>query len=277
MNASLKARVARCVLILVTAVLVGCGGGTTGTDGGGVNVRFSGTVSNTIGNPVENATVVIEESGDAAQTDNQGRFEIQTNLDSSEATLRIITADTEGVTHIQNIPSVESNVAIIVEFDLESGGIILENVEVEVQEIETPVPVETQGDTGPSATPTPETTQESLVEGNIALRYFGNLKGARVRVVGFGKETKSDSRGFFRLRFPVGQRTVTLQITSQFGSGTVKFGNLPARPIRLVADILLGPPADQIIPSDETVVGEIYSADSILTIANQSQVIKERK
>lgn len=74
-------------IILALAAVSGCGGGTSGT---GLS-NYEGQLRSVSGEPIPNATLTIVESGDAAVTDENGSFVIQTEPLPEPATILIET------------------------------------------------------------------------------------------------------------------------------------------------------------------------------------------
>jgi hypothetical protein len=66
----------RLIILIFITLLIGCGGGTTGSasTGGFVEKTFFGQLNDIDGNPLVNAKVEIIETGDSAITDKDGKF-----------------------------------------------------------------------------------------------------------------------------------------------------------------------------------------------------------
>lgn len=81
--------VAVAFLSSVLALLPNCGGGTSGTDSGGGSTRFFGTVLDSNNQPVQQAGVAIEETGDEGVSDADGKFEFQSLVTTPKITLLV--------------------------------------------------------------------------------------------------------------------------------------------------------------------------------------------
>lgn len=73
-----------CLLFLV--LLIGCGGGSSGT---GTKSSFEGIVQTVSGDPYSGATVTLLETGDSTTTDGSGQFILESEFSKSEATFEI--------------------------------------------------------------------------------------------------------------------------------------------------------------------------------------------
>lgn len=90
-------------LISLTFVfnLLGCGGGTSGTDGG-TNIKtlkIVGRVLNENNSPLQSTELSVLESGDQASTDINGYFSLNTELDKQEVTFIVKFEDNETTTN----------------------------------------------------------------------------------------------------------------------------------------------------------------------------------
>lgn len=100
--------------VLAGIVISGCAGAGGGTEGTGFKSIQGAIVEN--GVPVAGSTVTIEETGDSAVTDEQGRFSIDSvalDISESQVTLRVEDQRSfSAVTQISNIPNGEADVVV---------------------------------------------------------------------------------------------------------------------------------------------------------------------
>jgi hypothetical protein len=81
-------------LSILCIVLTACGGGTSGTDGGGTVVR--GRLISSDGTALSGYTIIISETSDSALSKIDGTFEIALSETPSEISFTIITPRTVG-------------------------------------------------------------------------------------------------------------------------------------------------------------------------------------
>lgn len=121
--------------------LQGCGGGTTGTGGTGSS-QFSGRISSFNGEPVAGANVVLEETGDTAISDSEGKFDMESVLPGDSATFLVETTHSQASTALTNIPPGPHDVTVELTLDEKKN-----TVTIQAQSIKPP--------TKPRKTPTP--------------------------------------------------------------------------------------------------------------------------
>src|SRR4051812_114520 len=96
--------------IILFILSPGCGGGTTGT--GGTGSDFVGRVLTETGGPVSDATITIAETGDSTNSDPAGDFNLQSNVEGTEATLLVETPKSHGEAKVDGLPGVPATVEI---------------------------------------------------------------------------------------------------------------------------------------------------------------------
>ena len=223
-----------------------CGGGTSGTDGGGVIVK--GLITETDGSPAEGVTVSIRESGDSASTDSSGAFLISSALTGNEVTLELERNDESAfVSPISIDPANTSEVQITVSLSSEEFTVNAVSVEVIPLNADradpgdgsgggTPPP--TDGGARPSPTPTPE-LQLSIVRGTILGNDGNPLAGARIEVVSTGDSDRTDSNGAFRIDTDLDSGSLELSISYEGFQGSIRFGSIPDPPIRATVNLIV--------------------------------------
>lgn len=98
-------------LILVLLLLVQCGGGSEGT--GNVNTKtLSGNVRMSDGEPLVDAEVTVQETGDSTTTDSVGSFLLQTETDASILNLLIEKGALRASTTLSGLDEFTSNVKV---------------------------------------------------------------------------------------------------------------------------------------------------------------------
>ena len=94
-----------CLWIPLLFILVGCGGGTVGTDGGGGGgTKILGLIQNSRGEPVVGATVEIANNTTPIVTDSKGRFTADQVIETPELTLQIRTDGTASRVTLVDLP-----------------------------------------------------------------------------------------------------------------------------------------------------------------------------
>lgn len=236
----------RSICAILVLLLTGCGGGTSGTDGGS-SVRIGGIIQDTSGAPLSGVQVVVDESGDSDKTDNQGAFLIETVIPTSSATLRIAAGTTEGSTVVHDIPTDGSAIAVSVTIDPGSGSI--EVTEISVVPIEEPTIAPTPATSrtpqaappsvtsSPTPTPTAAPRTDSVLEGTILIFNGKPLSGAFVTLMEEDATSITSQSGYFRFRYPAGARTLHLDIRSDVGRGIITLSRLPTEPRRISVTI----------------------------------------
>lgn len=98
-------------------ILVSCaGGGTSGTGVASARI-LSGTVTQSEGEPVANAVVTIEETGESDLTDENGRFEIGTDLVADSYNIQIQGENLDTTVAVDTVSSDTQNMQVDIGLD----------------------------------------------------------------------------------------------------------------------------------------------------------------
>jgi hypothetical protein len=116
------------LLLLFTAVLFGCAGGTRGT-GGAELTGFKGFVLLDSGEPVAGAAVTLINTGEVTQSADDGSFSVESEV-SGEVTFEISQGDTTGTVTISGVPA-GSQVTFSVSIHTDDRHVDLDDVEIE--------------------------------------------------------------------------------------------------------------------------------------------------
>ncbi len=100
------------ILLTITGGLLSCaGGGTSGTGLASARI-LSGTVTQSEGEPVENAVVTIQETGESDLTDANGEFEIGTELVTDTYNIQIEGSDLDTMVTVETISDDTQNLQV---------------------------------------------------------------------------------------------------------------------------------------------------------------------
>lgn len=94
------------ILLVITQLICGCGGGTTGTGGVG-STEISGKVILQNGSPISGTSILILETGDSSITDSNGLFSIYSTVETTQ--LNII-VEKDDISSMINLPSIDTNI-----------------------------------------------------------------------------------------------------------------------------------------------------------------------
>lgn len=117
-------KILKIVWLLSILILSGCGGGSEGT---GTNKSISGSLRLEDGTPLTEALVTVLETGDNALSDDQGRFLIETRLDSETINISVEKDDVIAQTELIGLDTTSSN--IMVELTFRRGDASLVSVD----------------------------------------------------------------------------------------------------------------------------------------------------
>lgn len=148
-------------ILSLLLLLVGCGGGTTGTGGTGSS-DYNGRVLTDAGSPVSGALVTLLESGDSSSTDSNGSFSIPSDIDAPSVTLLVESEANQGQVVVDELPSGPKEVSVEVTINRASREVKLTSKRVRPKSTPTPISgssaVPTESPTIPSGTPIPGST-----------------------------------------------------------------------------------------------------------------------
>ncbi len=154
-------------LVGAVLTLASCGGGTTGTGGTGSS-QFSGRILFSTGDPVANATVVVEETGDSTTANEKGEFAVESQIPSEHITLLVEAPEVQAAAVISEIPSGPQDVTVELTVDKSKNEVTVASKRIRPRSkpprpkptpLPTPLPT-----TEPGITPTPEATPLPEVE-----------------------------------------------------------------------------------------------------------------
>jgi hypothetical protein len=148
------------VLFFLGIILIfssSCGGGTYGTGG----PQVTGTVKSKQGQALAGVIVTVEETGSSDTTDDQGWFDIQSGVESSEFTLSIWTDTFSDNVLISDVAGGVEKVEVHLKVDLERGEIDSVVVEQEDPVMEEEIP-DAAGEEDNSGNPSDSDTPDSV-------------------------------------------------------------------------------------------------------------------
>lgn len=197
-------------LVLVSILLSGCGGGTTGT-GGSSSDQFVGRILDSSGKPVSGATIIVAETGDSAQSAGDGTFSIETDLSADKATLLVDIGSVESRVVVDEIPAEDSVIEVVLEVEPEGDSVKLTDKKVRPKKTPSPTPARTpkpdDGDDDgedpkpkPGDTPRPNETPRirlADIRGEFAASDPTLLYGLRVSIQGRAEQFLVKKNGSF--------------------------------------------------------------------------------
>ncbi|RIL11964.1 MAG: hypothetical protein DCC75_01330 [Proteobacteria bacterium] len=224
--------------------LTSCGGGTSGTDTGGVRlVVIQGSVTNQ-GAALSGLQVSVLESGDSSATDQSGSFSIQTALETQDATLLVEGQGINSQVTINEIPPQDSKVDLALSLDSNSNQ--LEVVSITVTLLEEQAPIDQtpapgapgQGGSGGSGNEQEEIAK-SIFKGVIRSGSGRPLPGVTIRIVQTGASGRSNNQG----RFTIESQVIgsPIRIEANLGGVTVStvLTGIPRRPVEVEMSLVL--------------------------------------
>ncbi len=113
----MKNKLSAIILLLITFLLISCAGGGTSGTGVAAARTLSGTVTQSEGEPVENAVVTIEETGESDLTDENGQFEIGTDLVTDSYNIQIEGEDLNTTVSVDTVSEETQNVQVDIGLD----------------------------------------------------------------------------------------------------------------------------------------------------------------
>ena len=90
--------------LLITVLIIGCGGGTTGTGSTGAS-DFRGRIALDNGTPLSGVEVTVSETGESAVTDENGQFQFEASFTGAEVNLFLETSGLQGTLNLGEIPN----------------------------------------------------------------------------------------------------------------------------------------------------------------------------
>ncbi len=198
---------------MILFLLLGCGGGSSGTDGG-VSIRLSGSVTDGSGVAQSGLSVTVLESGDSTSTDATGGYLIPTDIAGNKLTLLVSNGAKETQVTVGNLELVEGD-EVNVDLILSQSEFTVSIVSVNINEPVSPVVTPT-----PRPQSTPVIPQSITINGSLKLPDSQPVRGFKVSIVGDNSFDVSDAKGNFTLQTT--ERNITLSIENTRNKATVK-------------------------------------------------------
>lgn len=114
------------LLILLSMVLISCGGGSEGTG----TRTVAGVVKTINATPVSNARVTILQTGDFSITDSSGNFSIETEQTTGNITLEIVTETFSVEAEVSEIDDAASSVSVEITVDPTSSTAAISDIHI---------------------------------------------------------------------------------------------------------------------------------------------------
>lgn len=283
------------MLALISVLLIGCGGGTTGS--GDSTTQISGQVKNAAGNPIKDAEIEVVETGESTKTDQDGQFELQVMSGINELTLAVSAKDSSGNVSgsvlIADLPTQRAEVQVQITVDSNSGSVVIDSVNIEIEESlpantsldQTAAndPINQQNNEKPASNQN-QSIQEQKPQKSVLLlsTYKPNgapLEGVLINVLSGTGSGWSNSAGKARINTePSKDGTLSLSVSFAGLSARINFKGLPIdKPVRVIADLVINIDKSSTLPDVEgseriTVSGEIIAINS-----NRDNSIKPSK
>ena len=230
------------ILFFSLASIVGCGGGTTGTDSSTVNLR--GSLVSSRGEPLAGLQVVVEESGDSAVSDARGLFTIITTLELPELTLLVHSDRGESRVTLGSVPDTSAGEFLSVKLEVNEEPFVVSIVSLSVRPIDAPADTSTTTPAAspppppPHRTPSPSTSGETIIKGQV-LMDGEPLAGAEVRVMPGRGSGMSDVLGRFHIRTKSRAGVRTLTVSYGGFSDSVSTPALPSGDLEVELTLLI--------------------------------------
>lgn len=226
----------RYLLTLLIMLCIGCGGGSSGTDGG-VTLRVLGTVTSTNGALLSGLEVTAVESGDSVSTSQQGSFDLRTSIERDSVTLLVRQGDKE--TTLTPLTGVQNGDIITLNLKLDETNFSISVVSLSITPLGANDPTPTPSNSNnPKATPTPRIEQQDIVTGTIRTANGRPVDKLSISVKNTSIRGKSDRNGNFVLRGQLPRSGVTLIIANQAFKREVVLPTLPETPVVIKLKLL---------------------------------------
>jgi hypothetical protein len=223
------------VFLLGILLLVGCGGGTSGTDAGG-STSFRSTISGALedeaGNGISKASILLENTDDRTTTANDGSFEISAVISSEPLALTVRTTSGQGGSvDIGTLSPDAPNAVVILILD-QSGNIRVRSIQISPLPTPTPgagppaeAPTPPLGPTTPPPTPRPISEASLQIEVTVVEPNNSPIPNMQVSIGSLGAETNSAGLAALAIRYRGGPIRINLALGDFRGFSVV--GRLP--------------------------------------------------
>jgi hypothetical protein len=223
----------------LTLLFFGCGGGTSGTDGGGsFRSTISGSLEDEEGKGIAQASVLLENTADSGTTGADGSFSISADISSEPLALTVRTQDGQGGSVDLGTLSPETPNAFVILILDQSGNIRVRSIQVTPLPTPTPAPsptpsgIERPPPQSTASPTTPPPTEATLFfEIRVQDREGDPRSGVLVSVENSAATTNVAGLATFSVNYEGGSiRIVFAQ--GDFG-GTVLLGRIPIQNARI--------------------------------------------
>jgi hypothetical protein len=244
-------------LVLISVLLLGCGGGTTGS--GDSATQISGQVKNAAGNPIAGAQIQVIESGESTRTDQDGHFNLQVISGINEVTLAVSTENSSGNISgnvlIADLPMQQAQIEVQITVDSTNGSVKIDSVSIEIEDS---LPTNTSLDQTAASDPiNQQNNVTSTSDQNQSIReqkpqksvlllstYKPNgdpLKGVLISVLSGTGSGRSNSAGKARISTePSRDGKLSLRVSISGVSAKIDFSGLPVdKAVRVLADLVI--------------------------------------
>lgn len=214
-------------LIFFMFMIFGCGGGSSGTDGG-VTLKIQGTVSNNAGNALNGIEIQVLESGDSTTTDVQGLFNLPTSVTENSVTLLVKKGDSERV--LETLLEVNEGDTVVYDISIDEADFSINVKSVTINPVPaTPTPPE------PSLTPAPI---QDVIHGKIVTRSGEAVSNLSVKIKGTSNFTKTTSSGKFTLKGTLSRQEAVLVVSNSTKRVEVRLPHLPQESVVIDIELL---------------------------------------
>lgn len=212
-----KALPTRLFVKVMCLLVIGCGGGTSGTDTGGMTT-VRGRLFEQDGTAINGASVTVEESGDASTTNQLGQFEIPTQLPSQTLSFSVQAGDVLATSETTQLPANPEIVDVELQADLSAQTVEVVSTNIIPRDDEDPA--------------TPDNDTNFL---NVTVRIHGLGAMAQKSSVrdfgGYGSQSQSSfllngDHAIANLQSAFGNYSYILEFSTPFGNGSIDLRNV---------------------------------------------------
>ena len=215
-------------ILIAFSLLIGCGGGTTGTgdiSDAGRPVSVKGLIQDTNAMPLTEVQIISAETTEETLSTSDGNFTLDTKLTGTTLELIIRGQGIDFMVRIYDLPDNASVVTVSLTADIPNNVVAVTAISIEELN---PAPVATPSQGRPTPLPIVEVQHTALVEGKIAGQNGEPIAGASIKVKGRSEKSRSGSAGKFSLLVVEPGERLTLVV--KFEKSTIEV------PIKLPSD-----------------------------------------